>query len=139
MTALKESNAHRFQSLFDGSPSARDPHIPESPKPPHPTTTTTESPPEIQAKDANLSQLGPNEKWQLINALREHITTGLFLSDPKPVPACIKDELTLPLKKEACISVAENQRKSSPEERHMIREEHEKLLDGVIIRPSNSP
>ena len=72
-----------------GSPSARDQHIPESPKPPHPTTTTTESSPEIQAKDTNLSQLGPNEKWQLINALREYITAGLFLSDPKPVPACI--------------------------------------------------
>ena len=74
-----------------------------------------------------------------MDALREYITTGLFPSDPKRVPACIEGELTLPLKKEACISVAEKQRTSSPEERHMIREEKRKLLDLGIIRPSNSP
>ena len=64
-----------------------------------------------------------------MDALREYITTGLFPSDPKRVPACIEGELTLPLKKEACISVAEKQRTSSPEERHMIREETKKLMD----------
>ena len=139
MIALRARNAHRFQSLFDGSPSARDPHIPEPPKPPPPTATTAESPPEIQVKYANLSQPGPNEKWQLMDALREYITAGLFPSDPKRVPACIEGGLTLPLKKEACISVAEKQGTSSPKERHTIREEPKKLLDRGIIRPSNSP
>ena len=139
MIALKARNAHRFQSLFDGSPSARDPCIPEPPKPPPPTATTAESPPEVQVKDADPTQRGPNEKWQLVDALREYITAGLFPSDPKRVPTCIQGELTLPLKKEARISVAEKERKSSPEERHMIREETKKLLERGIFRPSNSP
>ena len=113
--------------------------MPEPLKPPSLTATSVESPLEIQAKDANLSQLGPNEKRQLIDALQEYITAGLFPSDPKRVPACIEGELTLPLKKEACISVAEKQRKSSPEERHMIRDGTKNLLDRGIIRPSSSP
>ena len=139
MIALEARNAHRFQSLFDGSPSARDPHIPEPPKPPPPTATTAESSPEIRVKYANLSQLGPNEKWQLMDDLREYTTAGLFPSDPKRVPAYVVGELTLPLKKEACIAVAEKRRKSPPEERHTIREEPKKLLDRGIIRPSSSP
>ena len=49
-----------------------------------------EAPLECQAKDANLGQLGPNEKWPLTDALQEeYITAGLFPSDPRRIPACI--------------------------------------------------
>ena len=62
LIALNSRNAHRFQSLFDESPSTTDPCVPKPPKPLPPTVTPAEAPPECQAKDANLGQLGPNEK-----------------------------------------------------------------------------
>ena len=124
MIALNSRNAHRFQSLFDKSPSTTDRCVPKPPKPLPPTATPAEAPFECQAKDANSGQLGPHKKWQLMDALQEYITTGLFPSNPKRVPACIGVELTLPLKNETCTPVAEKQRKFSPEERHMIREEN---------------
>ena len=139
MIALNSRNAHGFQSLFNKSPSTSDPCVPAPPKHSPPTAAPAEAPAECQAKYANLGQLGPHQKWQLTDALREYITAGLFPSDPKRVPACIGGELTLPLKNETCTPVAEKQRRFSPEERHMIREETKKLLDRGIIRPSNSP
>ena len=139
MIALSSRNAHGFQSLFDKSPSTSDPCVPAPPKHSPPTAAPAEAPAECQAKDANLGQLGPHQKRQLTDILREYITAGLFPSDPKRVPACIGGELTLPLKNETCTPVAEKQRRFSPEERHMTREETKKLLDRGIIRPSNSP
>ena len=139
MIVLNSRNAHRLQSLFDKSPSTTDPCIPKPPKPLPPTATPGEAPPECQAKDANLGQLGPHEKWRMADALQQDITAGLFPSDPKQVPACIGGELILPLKNEICTPAAGKQRKLSPEERHMTREENKKLLDRGIIRPSNSP
>ena len=139
MIAPNSRNTHRFQSVFDESSSTTDPCAPEPPKPLPLAATSAEAPPECQAKEANLGQLGPKEKRQLTDALQEYITAGLFPSDPKQVPACFGGKLTLPLKNGACTPVAENQRKFSPEERHMIREEANKLLDRGIIRPSNSP
>ena len=64
-------NAHRFQSLFDKSPSTTDPCVPKPPKPLPSTATPAEAPPECQAKNTNLGPLGPNEKWQLTDALQE--------------------------------------------------------------------
>ena len=98
MIALNSRNAHGFQSLFDKSPSTTDPCVPAPPKHPPPTAAPAEAPAECQAKDANLGQLGPHQKRQLADALREYITAGLFPSDPKRVPTCIGGELTLPLK-----------------------------------------
>ena len=106
MIARNSRNAHRFQSLIDETPSTTDPYIPNPPKPLPPTATPAEAPPECQAKDANLSQLDPNEKWQLTDALHEYITAGLFPFDPRRVPACIGGEPTLPLKNEARTSIA---------------------------------
>ena len=139
MIALNSRNAQGFQSLFDKSPSTTDPCVPAPPKHPPPTAAPDEDTAECQVKDANLGQLGPHQKRQLTDDLREYITAGLFPSDPKRVPACIGGELTLPLKNKTCTPVAEKQRRFSPEERHMIREEAKKLLDRGIIRPSNSP
>ena len=134
--ALNSRNAQRFQSLFDESPSTTDLCILKPSKLLLPTATPAEAPPECQAKDANLGQLGPNEMWQLTDALQEYITAGFFPPNSKRVPACIRGELTLLLSKEACTPAAEKQRKFSPEERHMIREETKKLLRRGIIRPS---
>ena len=139
MITLNLRNAHLFQSLFNKSPSTTDPCIPEPPKPLPPTVAPAEAPPECQAKGANLGQLSSHEKWQLTDAMQEYITGDLFPCVPKPEPACIGGELTLILKNETCSPVAEKQRKFSPEERHMIREENEKLMDRGIIRPSNTP
>ena len=87
MIALNFRNAHRFQPLFDGSPSTTDPCVPEPPKPPPPTATTAEAPPECQAKEANLGQLGPTESgngWalykstsQLVSSVRPEAGTRL--------------------------------------------------------------
>ena len=82
-------------------------YIPELSMLPPPTATTAESAPKIQTKDINLSQLGTNEKRQLMDTLREYITAGLSPSNPKRVPACIGGELKLSLNNVACILVAE--------------------------------
>ena len=55
------------------------------------------------------------------------------------MPACVDGELSLPLMDESCTPVAEKQRRFSPQEISMIREEIQKLNDRGIIRPSKSP
>ena len=55
------------------------------------------------------------------------------------MPACVDGELSLPLMDESWTPVAEKQRRFSPQEISMIREEIQKLNDRGIIRPSKSP
>ena len=89
MIALNSRNAHGFQSLFDISPSTTDPRVPAPPKHPPPTAAPAEAPAECQVKDANLGQLGPHQKRQLTDALREYIPAGLFPSNPKGCPRAL--------------------------------------------------
>ena len=140
MIAVNVRDSARFQSLFDANPSTVEPSVP----PLKPQTVdengTDNTPVEcVKTENANLGQLSVDQKQQLGDVLQEYIDAGLFPSDPKHVPACLNGELTLPLIDESCRPVAAKQRRFSPEETLMIREEIQKMLDRGIIRPSTSP
>ena len=140
MIAVNPIYSTRFRSRYDTSPSTTDPLTPPSPPPPPPAAVPSDYAVfPLKVEDANLGQLGHTEKGQLTEILQVFLTTGLFLSDAKRLPACVGGELILPLKDELCAPVTEKQCRFSPEERSMIRGEISKLLDRGIIRPSKSP
>ena len=89
--------------------------------------------------EANFGQISAGQKHVFVKMLQTFADEGLFPTDPKRVPACVDGELTLPLIDEACRPIAAKQRRFSPEERQMIREEVAKLLERGIVRPSKSP
>ena len=141
MVGVNTRETERFYSLIDSSPSTLDPRAPSLEKisPTKPTTPEYQPPEQVCVEDANCGQLSVKQKAHLDSLLHHFISGQLFPTDLKRVPACVDGELSLPLIDEPCISVAEKQRRFSPQEISMNREEIHKLNDRGIIRPSKSP
>ena len=141
MIAINTRDTERFNSRFDSSAFILDPRAPslEQLRPTKPTTLEHQPHEQARVEDTNCGQLGVKQKAHLDSLLRHFITGGLFPTDPKRAPACVDGELSLPLIDKSCTPVAEKQRRFSPQEISMIREENHKLNDRGIIRPSKPP
>ena len=141
MIAVNTRDTERFHSLVDSIPSTLDPRAPspEQLRPTEPAVLELHPHEQVREEDANCGQLSVKQRAHLDSLLHHFISGGLFPTGPKRVPACVVGELSLPLMDESCTPVAEKQRRFSPQEIAMIREEIHKLNDRGIIRPSKSP
>ncbi|CAN0001506.1 unnamed protein product, partial [Choristocarpus tenellus] len=77
----------------------------------------------VSLSDANMGQLTPGQKKQLVELLDEFRNLGVFPEDPKRVPPCSRGVLHIPLLDENCTPYAAKQRRFSPEETQMIQAE----------------
>ena len=140
MIAVNTRDTYRFYSLVDSSSSTLDPSAlsPEQLRPTKPAVLEHQPHEQVCAEDANCGQLSVKQRAHLDSLLHHFISGGLFPTDPKRVPACVDGELSLPLIDESCTPVAEKQRRFSPQDISMVREEIDKLNDRGIIHPSKS-
>ena len=137
MIVINTRDTERFYSLLGSSPSTLDPRAPspEQLRPTKPATLEHQPHEQVRVEDANCGQLSVKQRAHLDSLLHHFISGGLFPTDPKRVPACVDGELSLPLIDECCTPVAEKQRRFSPQEASMIREEIHKLNDrGIVLR-----
>ena len=141
MIAVNTRDTERFYNLVDSSPSTVDPRAPspEQLRLTKPATLEHQPHEQVRVEDANCGQLSVKQRARLDSLLHHFISGGLFPTNPKRVPACVDGELSLPLLDESCTPVAEKQRRFSPQEISMVREETHKLNDRGINRPSKSP
>ena len=139
MIVVNTRDTECFYNLVDSSPSTLDPKVPspEQLRPTKPAVLEHQPHEQVRVEDANCDQLSVKQRAHLDSLLHHFILGGLFPTDPKRVPACVDGEL--PLMDESCTAVAEKQRRFSPQEISMIREEIHKLNDRGIIGPSKSP
>ena len=140
VVAVNTGETERFYSLFDSNPSTLDSRAPslEQLRLTRPTTPEHQPHEQVPVENTNCGQLSVKQKACLDGLLIHFISGGLFPTDLKRVPACVDGELSLPLIDESCTPVAEKQRRFSPQQNTMIREEIHKLNDRGIIRPSKS-
>lgn len=83
-----------------------------------------------RAEDANYGQLSTEQKQLFADMLQRFVRGGLFSTDPMRMIVYIDGSITLPVVDESCAPIAAKQRRFSPEEKHTIRKEASKLLDG---------
>lgn len=102
-------------------------------------STQPPSPEKVNLAEANMGQLNPRIKRELMDLLTTYRDKGLFALNPKSVKPCKGAPMELPLIDEFCTPFAAKPRRWSPEEVIMIQSEVEKLEKAEVIRRSTSP